>query len=110
MIVKQLIVSATAAVALTLAGAVAAESHAEKAAEATSAAKAYEKEAATLQGEADKMAQDAAAARAKAAADPTAVNKHEAKLKTQESVDAAAVAGDMEGEAADKEKASEPSK
>ena len=116
MIVKHLIVSATAAMALTLAGAVAAESHAEKAAaaakadEATSAAKAYEKEAATLQGEADKMAQDAAAARAKAAADPTAINKHEAKLKTQESVDAAAAAGDMEGEAAKKEKAAEPGK
>ena len=85
-----LIVSATAAITLTLAGAVAAESHAEKAAAAAKAAE--------------------ATSAAKAQADPTAANKHEAKLKTEESVDAAAVAGDMEGEAAAKEKAAESGK
>ncbi len=116
MTLKNLIVSATVAITLTVAGAVAAESHAEKAAaaakadEATSAAKAYEKEAGTLQGQADKMARDAASARAKAAANPTAANTHEAKLKAEESVDAAAAAGDMEGKAAVKEKAAESGK
>ena len=110
---KQLIVNSTAAMAIILAGSVAAESYKEKDAAAakadavTTGAAAEQKEADTLQGQAGKLAQEAAAARAKAKADPTAANERAAKLKTQESVDAAAVAGGMEGKAATDQKAVE---
>ena len=108
---KQIIVTATAALALTLAGVAGAESYKEKDAAAAkgdavmTGAAAEQKEADKLQGQADKAAQDAAAARAKAKADPTAANEHAAKVKAAEAVDAAAVAGGMEGKAAADQKA-----
>jgi CHASE3 domain sensor protein len=107
---KHLTVSITAALALTLAGAVMAESAKEKAAiagavkadQAQSSANAVQNEANKLQGQADKAEKEAAAAKAKAAADPTAATKHAAEVKTKEAVDAAGVAGDMEKKAAAK--------
>jgi hypothetical protein len=110
---KHLAVSITTAVALTLAGSVMAESAKEKAAiagavkedSAQSAATAEQKEANKLQGQADKLEKEAAAARAKAKADPTEANKHAAEVKTKEAVDAAGLAGDMEKKAAAKNKA-----
>jgi hypothetical protein len=113
MTLKQLLVTSTAALAITLAGAVAAESRAEKDEAAAkgdavmTGAAAEQKEADKLQIEADKAGQAAAAAQAKAKADPTAANKHEAKMKTQEAVDAHSVAGAMEGKAAADQKAVE---
>jgi hypothetical protein len=112
---KHLTVGITAAMALTLAGAVMAESAKEKAAiagavkedSAESAATAEQNEANKLQGQADKAEKEAAAARAKAAAHPTAATKHEAEVKTKEAVGAAGVAGDMEEKAAAKAKAAE---
>lgn len=90
---KHLIVSTTTAIALTLAGAVMAESAKEKAAIAGAV-------------KADQAEKDAAA-RAKTAAHPSAAAEHEAKVKTKEAVDAAGVAGDMELKAATKAKAAE---
>lgn len=115
---KHLIVSATTAIALTLAGAVMAESAKEKAAiagtvkadQAQSAASAEQNEANKLQQQADQAEKDAAVARAKAAAHPSATAGHEAKVKTKEAVDAAGVAGDMELKAAAKAKAAESTK
>ncbi len=110
---RHLIVTSTAAIAITLAGTVAAESYKEKDAAAakadavTTGAAAEQKKADSLQGQADKLAKEAAVARAKAKADPTPANERAAKLKTQESVDAAAVAGGMEGRAAADQKAVE---
>jgi len=105
---KNLIVTSTAAIAITLAGAVMAESAKEKAAiagavkadQAQSSANAMQNEANKLQGQADKAEKEAAAARAKAAADPTAANKHAAEVKTKEAVGDAGLAGDMEKKAA----------
>jgi hypothetical protein len=110
---KNLIVTSTAAIAITLAAAVMAESAKEKAAiagavkedSAQSAATAEQKEANMLQGKADKAEKEAAAARAKAKADPTEANKHAAEVKTKEAVDAAGLAGDMDAKAAAKNKA-----
>ena len=112
---KHLIVGTTTAIALTLAGAVMAESAKEKAAiagavkadQAQSAANAEQNEANKFQKQADQAEKDAAAARAKAAAHPTAATEHEAKVKTKEAVDAAGLAGDMEKKAAAKAKAAE---
>ena len=113
---KQAIIASTAALALALAGSAMAESYKAKDEAAAkqdalnTGAAAEQKEANTLQSEADKLAQEAAAARAEAKAHPTAANKRAAELKTKESVDAAAVAGGMEGKAAAEEKASESGK
>ena len=104
---KQLILTSAAALAIGLAGTVMAESPAQKAADdaTVTGANAEQKEANLLQQQADQAAKDAAAARAKSKAAPTAANERAAKIKTEEAVDAAAVAGGMEGKAAAQEKA-----